>query len=66
MELKEDVARLNAEVHNLNGWQKSQNGALLRFDQKVDSVNRKVDNLQKWILGVLATIVASIFINLAK
>lgn len=66
MELKEDVARLNAEVHNLNGWQKSQNGALLRVDQKVDSVNRKVDNLQKWILGVLATIVASIFINLAK
>ncbi len=66
MELKEDVARLNAEVHNLNGWQKSQNGALLRVDQKVDSVNRKVDNLQKWILGVLATIVVSIFINLAK
>ena len=66
MELKEGVARLNAEVHNLNGWQKSQNGALLRVDQKVDSVNRKVDNLQKWILGVLATIVASIFINLAK
>lgn len=66
MELKEDVARLNAEVYNLNGWQKSQNGALLRVDQKIDSVNRKVDNLQKWILGVLATIVASIFINLAK
>lgn len=66
MELKEDVARLNAEVHNLNGWQKSQNGALLRVDQKVDSVNRKVDNLQKWILGVLAGVVASIFINLAK
>jgi len=32
---------------------------LLRVDQKVD-------NLQKWILGVLAGVVASIFINLAK
>jgi hypothetical protein len=59
MELKEDVARLDVEVGNLNGWQKSQNGALLRVDQKVD-------NLQKWILGVLAGVVASIFINLLK
>ncbi len=59
MKLKEDVARLDVEVGNLSGWQKSQNGALLRVDQKVD-------NLQKWILGVLAGVVASIFINLAK
>lgn len=59
MELKEDVARLDVEVGNLNGWQNAQNGALLRVDQKVD-------NLQKWILGVLAGVVASIFINLLK
>ena len=30
MELKEDVARLNVEVGNLNGWQNALNGALLR------------------------------------
>ena len=59
MELKEHVVKLDTEVGNLNGWQKAQNGALLRIDQKVD-------NLQKWILGVLAGVVASIFINLAK
>ena len=59
IELKEHVVKLNTEVGNLNGWQKAQNGALLRVDQKVD-------NLQKWILGVLAGVVASIFINLLK
>ena len=59
MELKEHVVKLDTEMGNLNGWQKAQNGALLRVDQKVD-------NLQKWILGVLAGVVASIFINLAK
>lgn len=59
MELKEHVVKLDTEVGNLNGWQKAQNGALLRVDQKVD-------NLQKWILGVLAGVVASIFINLLK
>ena len=59
IELKEYVVKLDTEVGNLNGWQKAQNGALLRVDQKVD-------NLQKWILGVLAGVVASIFINLLK
>ena len=59
MELKEHVVKLDTEMGNLNGWQKAQNGALLRVDQKVD-------NLQKWILGVLAGVVASIFINLLK
>ena len=59
MELKEHVVKLDTEVGNLNGWQKAQNGALLRVDQKVD-------NLQKWILGVMAGVVAGIFINLLK
>lgn len=58
-ELGKKVEGQEHDIANLCGWQKTQNGALLRVDQKVD-------NLQKWILGVLATTVASIFINLVK
>jgi len=58
-DLKEEVAELKADVCNLNGWQKTQNGALLRVDAKVDQ-------LKMWIMGVLATVIASIFISLVK
>jgi hypothetical protein len=58
-DLGKRVTGLEHDVSNLCGWQKTQNGALLRVDGKVD-------NLQKWIMGVLAGVVASIFINLIK
>lgn len=58
-DLKEEMGGVKADVRNLNGWQKTQNGALLRVDAKVDQ-------LKMWIMGVLATVIASIFINLAK
>ena len=58
-DLGRKVAALEADVGNLNGWQKTQNGALLRVDEKVDK-------LKMWIMGVLATVIASIFINLVK
>lgn|GEM_PF-2197240 len=36
--LRGEVATLKADVANLNGWQKNQNGALLRVDSKVDGI----------------------------
>ena len=57
--LGERVSGLEHDVNNLCGWQKTQNGSLLR-------VETNVNKLQYWIMGVLATVVASIFINLAK
>ena len=58
-ELGRKVAALETNVENLNGWQKTQNGALLRVDEKVDK-------LKLWIIGLLATSLAGIFINLVK
>jgi hypothetical protein len=57
--LGKKVEGLEHDVANLNGWQKTQNGALLRVDDKVDK-------LKLWIIGVLASVVAGIFINLVK
>ncbi|OPX92710.1 MAG: hypothetical protein A4E53_00364 [Pelotomaculum sp. PtaB.Bin104] len=51
----ERIAKLEAEVDNLNGWQKNQNGALLRVDAKVDG-------LKNWILGLLGTSVLSLIL----
>jgi len=38
IDLRGEVATLKADVANLNGWQKNQNGALLRVDSKVDNI----------------------------
>lgn len=51
------ITRVEQDVTNLRGWQKTQNGSLLRIDTKVDK-------LTWWIMGVLATTIASIFITI--
>ncbi|OPY56038.1 MAG: hypothetical protein A4E55_02260 [Pelotomaculum sp. PtaU1.Bin035] len=53
----ERIAKLEVEVEveNLNGWQKNQNGALLRVDSKVDG-------LKNWMLGLLGTSVLSLIL----
>lgn len=48
MYLRGEVATLKADVANLNGWQKNQNGALLRVDSKVD-------NIYKIMIGTAGT-----------
>lgn len=35
---KERIAKLEAEVKNLSGWQATQNGSLQRIDSKVDGI----------------------------
>lgn len=60
MELAEKVSGIDSrlgkveqKVEDLSGWQKSQNGAI--YD-----VNIKVDRLQFWIMGLLASSVLSL------
>lgn len=66
MELIEKVNGLDArlgkveqKVEDLGGWQKSQNGA-------IHDVNKKVDKLQYWIMGVMATSLVSLVLMLLK
>jgi len=54
-DLKEEMGGVKADVRNLNGWQKNQNGALLRVDAKVDG-------LKNWMLGLLGTSVLSLIL----
>lgn len=37
-------------IENLEGWQKTQNGALIRIDQKVD-------RLLYWLMGEMAALI---------
>ena len=48
--IEEVVARHDVRIENLEGWQKSQNGALLRIDQKVDK-------LLYWLMGEMAALI---------
>ncbi|NPV80788.1 MAG: hypothetical protein HPY52_11010 [Firmicutes bacterium] len=56
------VAAVEARVTNLEGWQKSQNGHLRSLDKKVDSI-------KNWIMGLLGTAIVSLallIVNLLK
>ncbi len=44
----EDIGELKKAVDSLEGWQRSQNGTIYR-------VEAKVEKLQYWIMGVMAT-----------
>lgn len=52
-------ARTEERLDNLEGWQKSQNST-------IKEVNKKVDKLQYWIMGVMAAALGSLFVNLFK
>ena len=58
-ELEIAQARTEERLDNLEGWQKSQNGT-------IKEVNKKVDKLQYWIMGVMAAALGSLFVNLFK
>jgi hypothetical protein len=44
------VARHDEQIENLRGWQKTQNGTLIRIDQKVD-------RLLYWLMGEMAALI---------
>ena len=48
--MAERVATLEADVENIKGWQKTQNGTLQRIDGKIDK-------LVYWLMGTMATVV---------
>lgn len=51
------VVKAQANIDNLVGWQKSQNGA-------IHEVNQKVDKLQFWIMGSAVAAVVNLAIGL--
>ena len=57
--IENDVAGLKADVRNLKGWQKTQNGSLQRMEAKVEK-------LQYWIMGVMTTCIFTLITLLVK
>jgi len=57
--IENDVAGLKADVCNLKGWQKTQNGSLQRMEAKVEK-------LQYWIMGVMATCIFTLITLFVK
>lgn len=55
LSLKEDMGGVKHDVNNLNGWQTTQNGALLR-------VAAQVDGLENWVIGLLGTSLLSLIL----
>lgn len=57
--LREQTAALRADVDNLCGWQRTQNGSLQRLDAKVDEIyeimDTKVDGIYKIMIGTAGT-----------
>jgi hypothetical protein len=58
-EIIREISTLKAEVSYLKERDTQLNGTI----QKVDS---KVDSMKMWLMGVMAGVIASIFVNLAK
>lgn len=61
-DLGKKVEGLERDVTNLNGWQKKQNGALLRVDEKVDTLI--VEIAKSKTLSVILNIVSPIAVGL--
>lgn len=59
MDIEAEVAYLKAEVANLKTWQTSQNGTLVRLDDKVGK-------LQYWLMGIFAGLAVQLLILLFK
>jgi len=46
-------------IERLNGWQKTQNGALLRLEGKVDRLNL-------WLIGLLGSVIANLALTVLR
>ena len=57
--IENDVASLKADVCNLKGWQKTQNGTIHR-------VEAKVEKLLYWIMGVMVTCIFTLITLFVK
>jgi len=59
-----DIERLKEAVRNLEGWQQTQNGALIRLSEELADVNdcleAKIDELNSWIRKTLFTTVLTL------
>lgn len=58
-ELEPIVYNLQARVENLEGWQKSQNGA-------IHELNAKMDRLYMWIIGLCGGVAVQLLLTLLR
>ena len=69
LQLREEVSRLNADVENLKGWQKTQNGSLVRIDERVQGIYKillgTASTAALSFLGTIITLI-TILINIKK
>lgn len=60
------IARLEERVDNLEGWQKTQNGTLLRLDEKIGKIDEKIGSLKTWLISLLGGMLASLALQWFK
>lgn len=65
-EIISSLAEHTESIKNLEGWQKRQNGSLLKIEEKLDWMNEKFDqrfnSLYFWLVGLMGGVIASLIL----
>ena len=67
MELTKKVSCMEADIHNLNGWQGKQNGSLQRMQEKIENMMVAITRAQSKSIAVniLSPVVVGLIVFLA-
>ncbi len=64
------LAEHGESIKNLQGWQKRQNGGLLKIEEKIDRMdekfNERFNSLYFWLVGLMGGVIASLFLLVTK
>ncbi len=60
----EMCGRHEEAIRRLDGWQKEQNGSILRVEAKVDAVEAKIDGQRTWLIALLGGLVVDLLTRL--
>lgn len=64
------LAEHGESIKNLQGWQKRQNGSLLKIEEKIDRMdekfNERFNSLYFWLVGLMGGVIASLFLLVTK
>lgn len=63
VELSKDVACQGQEVDNLKGWQKRQNGSLIRMEDRVGRIEGRLLSIALAVAGVFAGTILEIVLT---
>ncbi len=62
----ETIGEHEADIENLKRWQKSQNGSLIRLADSIEKLNNRLNALQWWLIGLLASTLTGVILILLK